>query len=169
MSVDGLNELDLSYTPPFGSPWDAVQLAAQDWSGKRRLAPGPLLFFDLAEDWLDAVLASAYRALPSLGVAERCRRRRRRSPPGVDHAGGGIASGDHRGDAVLAGHQGGMGGQGAAVGDHHHRAGNSGVHAGAVARATSTSPGWKGSKSPGPVRAAVRWRPALTHVAWCQQ
>jgi hypothetical protein len=41
MSVDGLNELDLSYTPPFGSPWDAVQLAAQDWSGKRRLAPGP--------------------------------------------------------------------------------------------------------------------------------
>ena len=67
MSVDGLNELDLSYTPPFGSPWDAVQLAAQDWSGKRRLAPGPLLFFDLAEDWLDAVLASAYRALPSLG------------------------------------------------------------------------------------------------------
>jgi NADPH-dependent 2,4-dienoyl-CoA reductase/sulfur reductase-like enzyme len=31
MSVDGLNDLDLSYTPPFGSPWDAVQLAAQDW------------------------------------------------------------------------------------------------------------------------------------------
>jgi hypothetical protein len=32
MSVDGLNDLDLSYTPPFGSPWDAVQLAAQAWS-----------------------------------------------------------------------------------------------------------------------------------------
>jgi NADPH-dependent 2,4-dienoyl-CoA reductase/sulfur reductase-like enzyme len=31
MTVDGLNHLDLSYTPPFGSPWDAIQLAAQEW------------------------------------------------------------------------------------------------------------------------------------------
>jgi NADPH-dependent 2,4-dienoyl-CoA reductase/sulfur reductase-like enzyme len=31
MSVDGLSDLDLSYTPPFGSPWDAIQLAAQAW------------------------------------------------------------------------------------------------------------------------------------------
>jgi NADPH-dependent 2,4-dienoyl-CoA reductase/sulfur reductase-like enzyme len=31
MTVDGLNDLDLSYTPPFGSPWDAIQLAAHDW------------------------------------------------------------------------------------------------------------------------------------------
>jgi NADPH-dependent 2,4-dienoyl-CoA reductase/sulfur reductase-like enzyme len=31
MTVDGLCDLDLSYTPPFGSPWDAVQLAAKDW------------------------------------------------------------------------------------------------------------------------------------------
>jgi NADPH-dependent 2,4-dienoyl-CoA reductase/sulfur reductase-like enzyme len=31
MTVDGLSDLDLSYTPPFGSPWDAIQLAAQDW------------------------------------------------------------------------------------------------------------------------------------------
>jgi NADPH-dependent 2,4-dienoyl-CoA reductase/sulfur reductase-like enzyme len=31
MTVDGLSDLDLSYTPPFGSPWDAVQLAAQAW------------------------------------------------------------------------------------------------------------------------------------------
>jgi NADPH-dependent 2,4-dienoyl-CoA reductase/sulfur reductase-like enzyme len=29
MTVDGLSDLDLSYTPPFGSPWDALQLAAQ--------------------------------------------------------------------------------------------------------------------------------------------
>jgi hypothetical protein len=29
MTVDAINELDLSYTPPLGSPWDAVQLAAQ--------------------------------------------------------------------------------------------------------------------------------------------
>lgn len=31
MTVDGINDLDLSYTPPFGSPWDAVQVAAQAW------------------------------------------------------------------------------------------------------------------------------------------
>ena len=32
MTVDGLNDLDLSYTPPLGSPWDPVQMAAQAWS-----------------------------------------------------------------------------------------------------------------------------------------
>jgi NADPH-dependent 2,4-dienoyl-CoA reductase/sulfur reductase-like enzyme len=31
MRVDGLSDLDLSYTPPLGSPWDAVQIAAQAW------------------------------------------------------------------------------------------------------------------------------------------
>jgi NADPH-dependent 2,4-dienoyl-CoA reductase/sulfur reductase-like enzyme len=31
MTVDALNDLDLSYTPPLGSPWDAVQLSAQAW------------------------------------------------------------------------------------------------------------------------------------------
>ena len=31
MSVDAISDLDLSYTPPPGSPWDAVQLAAQAW------------------------------------------------------------------------------------------------------------------------------------------
>ncbi|SPM30521.1 FAD-dependent oxidoreductase [Mycobacterium terramassiliense] len=31
MSVDGLSALDLSYTPPLGSPWDATQMAAQAW------------------------------------------------------------------------------------------------------------------------------------------
>jgi NADPH-dependent 2,4-dienoyl-CoA reductase/sulfur reductase-like enzyme len=31
MTVDGLSDLDLSYTPPLGSPWDAVQMAAQAW------------------------------------------------------------------------------------------------------------------------------------------
>ncbi|GAA2628266.1 hypothetical protein [Streptomyces vastus] len=29
MPVDGISELDLSYTPPLCSPWDAVQVAAQ--------------------------------------------------------------------------------------------------------------------------------------------
>jgi NADPH-dependent 2,4-dienoyl-CoA reductase/sulfur reductase-like enzyme len=32
LTVDRLNDLDLSYAPPFGSPWDAVQLAAQAWT-----------------------------------------------------------------------------------------------------------------------------------------
>jgi NADPH-dependent 2,4-dienoyl-CoA reductase/sulfur reductase-like enzyme len=31
MTVNALSELDLSYTPPLGSPWDAVQMAAQAW------------------------------------------------------------------------------------------------------------------------------------------
>jgi NADPH-dependent 2,4-dienoyl-CoA reductase/sulfur reductase-like enzyme len=31
MTVDGLSELDLSYTPPLGSPWDAIQMGAQAW------------------------------------------------------------------------------------------------------------------------------------------
>jgi NADPH-dependent 2,4-dienoyl-CoA reductase/sulfur reductase-like enzyme len=30
--VEDLNDFDLSYTPPFSSPWDPVQMAAQGWS-----------------------------------------------------------------------------------------------------------------------------------------
>jgi NADPH-dependent 2,4-dienoyl-CoA reductase/sulfur reductase-like enzyme len=36
MTVDGLSDLDLSYTPPFGSPWDAIQLAGQTWTQANR-------------------------------------------------------------------------------------------------------------------------------------
>jgi NADPH-dependent 2,4-dienoyl-CoA reductase/sulfur reductase-like enzyme len=32
MTVDGLSDLDLSYTPPLGSPWDAIQIGAQAWT-----------------------------------------------------------------------------------------------------------------------------------------
>jgi len=32
MTVDALSDLDLSYTPPLGSPWDAVQAGAQAWT-----------------------------------------------------------------------------------------------------------------------------------------
>jgi NADPH-dependent 2,4-dienoyl-CoA reductase/sulfur reductase-like enzyme len=39
MSVETLSDLDLSYTPPFGSPWDIVQTAAQDWMRARRGRP----------------------------------------------------------------------------------------------------------------------------------
>jgi NADPH-dependent 2,4-dienoyl-CoA reductase/sulfur reductase-like enzyme len=31
ITVDGTNDLDLSYTPPLGSRWDAVQASAQAW------------------------------------------------------------------------------------------------------------------------------------------
>jgi NADPH-dependent 2,4-dienoyl-CoA reductase/sulfur reductase-like enzyme len=31
MTVDAMSELDLSYTPPLGSPWDAMQMGAQAW------------------------------------------------------------------------------------------------------------------------------------------
>jgi NADPH-dependent 2,4-dienoyl-CoA reductase/sulfur reductase-like enzyme len=30
-SVEGVSDLDLSYTPPLSSPWDPVQMAAQHW------------------------------------------------------------------------------------------------------------------------------------------
>jgi NADPH-dependent 2,4-dienoyl-CoA reductase/sulfur reductase-like enzyme len=39
MTVDAISDLDLSYTPPLGSPWDAVQIGAQSWlsaAGRRR-------------------------------------------------------------------------------------------------------------------------------------
>jgi NADPH-dependent 2,4-dienoyl-CoA reductase/sulfur reductase-like enzyme len=35
MTVDELNDLDLSYTPPLGSPWDPLQVAAQAWLSER--------------------------------------------------------------------------------------------------------------------------------------
>ena len=37
MTVADLDQLDLSYTPPLGSPWDAVQLAAQAWVREHQL------------------------------------------------------------------------------------------------------------------------------------
>jgi NADPH-dependent 2,4-dienoyl-CoA reductase/sulfur reductase-like enzyme len=36
LSVDQLSDLDLAYTPPFGSPWDALQVGAQAWETARR-------------------------------------------------------------------------------------------------------------------------------------
>ena len=37
MTVAAISDLDLSYTPPLGSPWDAVQMGAQAWT-----RPSPL-------------------------------------------------------------------------------------------------------------------------------
>ena len=40
MTVAGMTELDLSYTPPLGSPWDAVQMASQAWERDHQLHAG---------------------------------------------------------------------------------------------------------------------------------
>jgi NADPH-dependent 2,4-dienoyl-CoA reductase/sulfur reductase-like enzyme len=36
MTVDAVSDLDLSYTPPLGSPWEAVQMGAQAWLRQAR-------------------------------------------------------------------------------------------------------------------------------------
>ncbi|WP_270352831.1 FAD-dependent oxidoreductase [Microbacterium testaceum] len=38
MTVADMSDLDLSYTPPLGSPWDAVQVATQAWEREVRSA-----------------------------------------------------------------------------------------------------------------------------------
>ncbi len=37
LSIDAINDLDLSYAPPFGTPWDAVQGGAQAWERSVRV------------------------------------------------------------------------------------------------------------------------------------
>jgi NADPH-dependent 2,4-dienoyl-CoA reductase/sulfur reductase-like enzyme len=37
MTVDAFSDLDLSYTPPLGSPWDATQIATQTWVRQHHL------------------------------------------------------------------------------------------------------------------------------------
>jgi hypothetical protein len=39
MTVDEVGDLDLSYTPPLGSPWDAVQMAAGAWVREHQPRP----------------------------------------------------------------------------------------------------------------------------------
>jgi len=39
MTVAEISDLDVSYTPPLGSPWDAVQLAAQAWESQVATLP----------------------------------------------------------------------------------------------------------------------------------
>jgi NADPH-dependent 2,4-dienoyl-CoA reductase/sulfur reductase-like enzyme len=38
LTVDEVSDLDLSYTPPLGSPWDAVQAGTQAWTRQATLA-----------------------------------------------------------------------------------------------------------------------------------
>jgi NADPH-dependent 2,4-dienoyl-CoA reductase/sulfur reductase-like enzyme len=41
LTVAQVSDLDLSYTPPLGSPWDAVQIATQTWSRTHTLIGAP--------------------------------------------------------------------------------------------------------------------------------
>ena len=45
MTVDAVSDLDLSYTPPLGSPWDAVQMGAQAWVRAHPAALSPPRIF----------------------------------------------------------------------------------------------------------------------------
>ena len=38
MNVAAVSDLDLSYTPPLGSPWDAIQTATQAWTRQHQHA-----------------------------------------------------------------------------------------------------------------------------------
>jgi hypothetical protein len=38
LTVEEVSDLDLSYTPPLGSLWDAVQAGAQAWTRQATLA-----------------------------------------------------------------------------------------------------------------------------------
>jgi NADPH-dependent 2,4-dienoyl-CoA reductase/sulfur reductase-like enzyme len=40
MTVDAISDLDLSYTPPLGSPWDALQAGCQAWVREWRAGAG---------------------------------------------------------------------------------------------------------------------------------
>jgi NADPH-dependent 2,4-dienoyl-CoA reductase/sulfur reductase-like enzyme len=37
LTIEQISDLDLSYTPPLGSPWDAVQVATQAWTACRSI------------------------------------------------------------------------------------------------------------------------------------
>ena len=37
LRVEGLNDIDLSYTPPLSSPYDPIQMSAQEWTRKSLL------------------------------------------------------------------------------------------------------------------------------------
>ena len=39
LAVDELSDLDLAYTPPLGSPWDVLQVAAQRWRAEASAPP----------------------------------------------------------------------------------------------------------------------------------
>jgi hypothetical protein len=48
MHVDAVSDLDLSYTPPLGSPWDAVQIATQTWTHHHGDTPRAVVVDQLA-------------------------------------------------------------------------------------------------------------------------
>ena len=82
MTVDAISDLDLSYTPPLGSPWDAVQVAAQAWVRAAGPAPArrppdrvPTVLFvcehNAGRSQLAAGLAATRRRRPGEGAVGR--------------------------------------------------------------------------------------------------
>jgi NADPH-dependent 2,4-dienoyl-CoA reductase/sulfur reductase-like enzyme len=56
MTIDAISDLDLSYAPPLGSPWDAIQIATQGWvrqycgaSRRQALDDQPIPAFGVAQ------------------------------------------------------------------------------------------------------------------------
>ena len=45
MTIDAISDLDLSYTPPLGSPWEALQVGAQAWARQTATNPTPKVAF----------------------------------------------------------------------------------------------------------------------------
>jgi NADPH-dependent 2,4-dienoyl-CoA reductase/sulfur reductase-like enzyme len=45
MTIDAISDLDLSYTPPLGSPWEALQAGAQAWARQTATKPTPNVAF----------------------------------------------------------------------------------------------------------------------------
>ncbi len=83
MTVDGLSDLDLSYTPPLGSPWDAIQIGAQAWV---RASQPPLTTFTSAGETMPANDGRhhhiTYRTRTQYSQCVRCRDHRASpSPP----------------------------------------------------------------------------------------
>jgi hypothetical protein len=38
MTIDAISNLDLSHNPPLGSPWDAIQIATENWVREYQLS-----------------------------------------------------------------------------------------------------------------------------------
>ena len=89
MTVDQVSDLDLSYTPPLGSPWDAVQAGAQAWTRQSlttRTAPMPyLLPHGQAPRTAAASAAALAIAALTLHIRQAQARCRPRAPHGAAH------------------------------------------------------------------------------------
>jgi len=78
MIVDGLAELNLSHTPPLGSPWDATQVAAQTWSRGHRFRSSALVTRPGLSGTLRMAAEVTTRCVSRCSAAQAARTRQRR-------------------------------------------------------------------------------------------